>query len=46
MQKLTPGLRRSWRGLAPEEKQRRLETLRRQQQRQIELEVRRLNASR
>ena len=41
-----PRPRESWRGLSVEEKQRRLETLRRQQQRQIEIELRRLYALR
>jgi hypothetical protein len=46
MQNTAPGPRESWRALTVEEKQRRLEQLRREQQRQIELEVRRLDASR
>ncbi len=46
MQNLAPDPRRSWRGLSVQEKQRRLETLRRTQQRQIELEVRLLEALR
>lgn len=37
--------RRSWRTLSPEEKQARLAALRRRQQAQVELEVRRLRAS-
>jgi hypothetical protein len=41
-----PRPRQSWRGLSVEEKQQRLATLRRQQQRQIELELRRLYALR
>ena len=46
MQNLAPDPRRSWRGLSVQEKQRRLATLRRTQQRQIELEVRLLEALR
>jgi hypothetical protein len=43
---LAPDPRRSWRGLSVQEKQRRLDALRRKQQRQIELEVRLLEALR
>lgn len=46
MQKLAPSTRRSWRGLSVQEKQQRLADLRRTQQRQIELEVRLLEALR
>lgn len=46
MQNLAPDPRRAWRGLSVQEKQRRLATLRRTQQRQIELEVRLLEALR
>lgn len=46
MQKLAPSSRRSWRGLSVQEKQQRLADLRRTQQRQIELEVRLLEALR
>ena len=46
MNNLAPDPRRSWRGLSVQEKQRRLMTLRRKQQRQIELEVRLLEALR
>jgi hypothetical protein len=44
MQTFAPDPRRSWRGLSVQEKQRRLANLRRRQQRQIELEVRFLEA--
>jgi hypothetical protein len=43
---LAPDPRRSWRGLSVQEKQRRLDVLRRKQARQIELEVRLLEALR
>lgn len=46
MQKLAPSSTRSWRGLSVQEKQQRLADLRRTQQRQIELEVRLLEALR
>jgi hypothetical protein len=46
MKNLAPAPRRSWRGLSVQEKQRRLATLRRTQQRQIEFEVRLLEALR
>ena len=44
MQTFAPNPRRSWRVLSVQEKQRRLANLRRIQQRQIELEVRFLEA--
>ena len=43
---LAPDPRRSWRGLSVQEKQRRVDVLRRKQARQIELEVRLLEALR
>lgn len=46
MQNLAPDPQRSWRGLSVQEKQRRLARLRRLQQRQIEIEARRLDALR
>jgi hypothetical protein len=46
MQNLAPASRPSWRALSAQEKQRRLAELRLRQQRQIELELRLLDAIR